>query len=69
MLPLLLREALAGGLRAGHILMDSWFCTPKVIRSIKDLGVETIGMVRKNVQNSLYFLERSPVLQADLQQM
>lgn len=46
-LPLLLREALAEGLRAGHILMDSWFCTPKVIWSIKDLGVETIGMVRK----------------------
>lgn len=36
------------GIRANYVLFDSWFSSPKVIRSMKELGLDVVAMVKKS---------------------
>lgn len=43
----LIKQALANGLKAGYVLCDSWFSSPKMFLALKRLGLDTIAMVKK----------------------
>jgi hypothetical protein len=43
----LIRLAKQTGLQAGHVLCDSWFSFPALIRSLKAEGYHTVAMVKK----------------------
>ena len=53
----LVQSALAAGIRAEYLLMDSWFTTEPFIGRIRDLGLEVIGMA-KNGQQKYWFRGR-----------
>ncbi len=60
----LLRNALQAGIRAKYILFDSWFSSPKQILELKDLGLDTIAMVKKSSKiNYLWQGERLNIKQ------
>ena len=44
----LLRDALQAGIRAKYVLFDSWFSNPKQILELKEMGLDTIAMVKKS---------------------
>ena len=39
-IPELISDAMEAGIRANYVLFDSWFSSPKVIRSMKELGLD-----------------------------
>jgi hypothetical protein len=43
-----LRDALQSGIRAKYVLFDSWFSAPKQILELKEMGLDTIAMVKKS---------------------
>ena len=44
----LIRDALQAGIRAKYVLFDSWFSNPKQILQLKEMGLDTIAMVKKS---------------------
>jgi len=44
----LLKEAKRAGIKASHVLFDSWFTSPKSIHAICGLGYHVIAMVKKS---------------------
>lgn len=50
----MLTDALNAGMVANYVLMDTWFTTEPMIRSILDLGLDVIGMV-KQLNQRYYF--------------
>jgi len=52
--PKLISEALEAGVQANYVLFDSWFSYPKVIRSMKELGLDVVAMVKKS--KKIYYL-------------
>lgn len=36
------------GIHANYVLFDSWFSSPKVVRSMKELGLDMVAMVKKS---------------------
>lgn len=46
--PELINEAQKAGIQAQYVLFDSWFSSPKEIRSIKELGLDVVAMVKKS---------------------
>ena len=51
---LMIQRALAAGIEADYILMDSWFTNDPFIKSLRDTGLHVIGMVRNGNQRYLY---------------
>ncbi len=51
---LLIRRALSAGIRADYVLMDSWFTTEPMIRSILAEGLDVIGMVKQLKQRYIF---------------
>ena len=51
----LLTSALKAGIKAKDVLFDSWFCEPKQILRIKEMGLDTIGMVKKSGKTTYYW--------------
>lgn len=47
-IPELISDAIEAGIRANYVLFDSWFSSPKVIRSMKELGLDVVAMVKKS---------------------
>ena len=43
----LLKTAKAAAIPASYVLFDSWFTSPSAIHSIKEIGCDVIGMVKK----------------------
>lgn len=43
----LIKEALNAGIIADYVLMDTWFTTEPMIKSIVELGLDVIGMVKQ----------------------
>lgn len=54
----LIKNALDAGIAADYILMDTWFTTEPFIKSIQDLGLDVIGMV-KQLNQSYIFHDKS----------
>lgn len=46
----LIRDALAAGIPAEYILMDTWFTNEPFIKRILDCGLDVIGMLKNNKQ-------------------
>jgi len=42
----MVESALAAGIHADYILMDSWFTTEPFVKSLSDLGQDVVGMVK-----------------------
>ena len=51
---LLIRKALNAGIRADYVLMDTWFTTEPMIKSILAEGLDVIGMVKQLKQRYNY---------------
>lgn len=51
---LLIQRALKAGIKADYVLMDTWFTTEPMIRSILDTGLDVIGMVKQLKQRYNY---------------
>ena len=43
----LIKEALASGINANYVLMDTWFTESPLIKSILEQGLDVIGMVKR----------------------
>ena len=50
----LLKNALEAGICADYVLMDTWFTTEPFINSIRDLGLDVIGMVKQLKQRYMF---------------
>lgn len=51
---LMVGRALNAGVTADYVLMDTWFTTEPMIRSILDMGLDVIGMVKQLNQRYWY---------------
>lgn len=51
---LLIKRALNAGIRADYVLMDTWFTTEPMIKSVLDTGLGVIGMVKQLKQRYIY---------------
>lgn len=51
---LMVKNALATGIQADYVLMDTWFTTEPMLRSILDTGLDVIGMVKQLKQKYFY---------------
>lgn len=49
-IPAMLERALLSGITAEYVLMDTWYTQQPLIKSIVDLGLEVIGMVKATNQ-------------------
>lgn len=50
----LIKSALDIGISADYVLMDTWFTTEPFIKSIQDLGLNVIGMVKQLNQSYIF---------------
>jgi len=50
LIPAMLDRALAAGVNASYVLMDSWFTFAPLIQTIRDRGMDVIGMVKAGNQ-------------------
>jgi hypothetical protein len=50
----MVKNTLAAGIQADYVLMDTWFTTEPMIRSILKLGLDVIGMVKQLKQKYIY---------------
>ena len=55
-IPQLISEAMDAGIHADYVLFDSWFSSPKVIRSMKENGLDVVTMVKKSSKVHYHFL-------------
>ena len=51
---LLIQNALATGIKADYVLMDTWFTTEPMIKEILKVGIDSIGMVKQLKQRYTY---------------
>lgn len=51
---LLIKRALAAGLQADYVLMDTWFTTEPMLKGICKTGLDAIGMVKQLKQKYVY---------------
>lgn len=51
---LLIKRALAAGIRADYVLMDTWFTTEPMLKNILETGLDVIGMVKQLKQMYIY---------------
>ena len=51
----LIDEAIKAGYKAKYVLFDSWFSNPHQIVQLKDMGLNTIAMIKKNSRTSYEF--------------
>ena len=58
---LLVQKALAAGIQADYVLMDTWFTTEPMLEKLLETGVDAIGMV-KQLQQRYYYQGRAYTL-------
>ena len=46
----LLKDAIAAGIPAKHVLFDTWFCSPASLIAITKLGLDVVAMAKKTVK-------------------
>jgi hypothetical protein len=49
----MIKRALNAGVPADYVLMDTWFTQQPLIRSIAEIGLDVIGMVKDTKQRYL----------------
>lgn len=50
----MIHDALAAGIRASYVLMDTWFTNEPFIKGVTDEGIDVIGMLKDNKQRYWY---------------
>ena len=50
----LLKEALTKGIAASHVLVDSWFTSPKFCQAVRELNLHAIGRLKNGKTRYLY---------------
>ncbi len=50
----MIHDALAAGIRAGYVLMDTWFTNEPFIKEVVAEGIDVIGMLKDNRQRYWY---------------
>jgi hypothetical protein len=50
----LLKEALAKGIAASHVLVDAWFTSPKFFQGVRELNLHAIGRLKNGKTRYLY---------------
>lgn len=50
----MIHDALAAGIRADYVLMDTWFTNEPFIKEVIGEGIDVIGMLKDNKQRYLY---------------
>lgn len=50
----LIRNVFTAGIKAGYVLMDTWFTTEPMLKNILDTGIHAIGMVKQLQQRYTY---------------
>lgn len=68
----MVKRALDAGLSASYVLMDTWFTHEPLILSLKEIGIEVIGMIndrkqRYQVKGSFYTLNQLYAVAAPIQ--
>ena len=63
-IPDMIQRALNAGIDASYVLMDTWFTHQPLIKNIKELGIDVIGMVKNLKQR--YFVDGERVSLNDL---
>lgn len=56
--PELVSNAMKAGIQADYVLFDSWFSSPKVIRAMKEKGLDVVAMVKKSSKIHYRFQEK-----------
>ncbi|BCJ93807.1 hypothetical protein acsn021_13760 [Anaerocolumna cellulosilytica] len=51
---LLIQRALASGIKADYVLMDTWFTTEPMLKEILKTGIDAIGMVKQLKQRYFF---------------
>lgn len=51
---LLIRRALAAGIQADYVLMDTWFTTEPLLANVLQTGIDVVGMVKQLKQRYSY---------------
>ena len=54
----LISDAIEAGIQADYVLFDSWFSYPKVIRAMKEKGLDVVAMVKKSGKIHYRFQEK-----------
>jgi DDE superfamily endonuclease len=49
-IPDMIKRALASGIDASYVLMDSWFTLPPLVKAMVEQGMDVIGMVKETKQ-------------------
>lgn len=44
----MLREAKQADIRAGHVLFDTWFCSPSMLIAVRKIGFHAVAMAKKS---------------------
>lgn len=52
--PKLLKEALSAGISAKYVLFDSWYCIPKVIYAVQQMGLNVVAMAKRSNKKYLF---------------
>lgn len=50
----MIHDALAAGIQAAYVLMDTWFTNEPFIKKVLDEGIDVIGMLKDNKQRYYY---------------
>jgi hypothetical protein len=50
----LLKEALAKGIAASHVLVDAWFTSPKFFQAVRELNLHAVGRLKNAKTRYLY---------------
>ncbi|NBJ71553.1 MULTISPECIES: transposase [Clostridia] len=66
-IPDMIARALANGVDASYVLMDSWFTLPPLVQAIVEQGLDVIGMVKETKQR--YIVNGNPVSLKQLYRM
>ena len=51
---ILISEAQSAGIHVDYVLFDSWFSSPKVIRSMREKNLDVVAMVKKSSKSVLH---------------
>ena len=44
----LIKQAVEEGIPADYVLFDSWFSSPKMFWQLKELGLDSVGMIKQS---------------------
>jgi hypothetical protein len=63
-IPSMIQRAMIAGIDASYVLMDTWFTQQPLIKTIKEQGLDVIGMVKKLKQRYLVDGNTKPFIES-----